>query len=402
MAALGSWILYGLGFLALMVPVSCGLGVQGLILAFDDPIVSTQKETPAWWQSPREDWLEAVEKPAATTRRHTAATGEPASSAAWARAPLPDPKLTTTSAPSMVADDPAMLAIWNVLDDICDPFVDTSYGADPALACQTAGHLPGYQDERWCFDLSLRFHGHYRVDFDGSGRDQAMLVYEGCEATAGLWGGAVFVKRETDGWSIVEHKRHLNPSDCAPFERSDGSKTLACTMHYGRQDVARDLLSVVGLKAWDNPPPYLHDDVMHGCNTTPSWEGSPRPSEDHVYTYEATWRRFEGFESRQQVDGAHLIVRVGYALFPVTTSNADPVCHLIYPNRAVSRSSRYIEDPSEIEGLIEVEHLALDYLDDGEKLVPTPETLRTLERITKEGRGHLGLLEDVAQETVIP
>ena len=217
-----------------------------------------------------------------------------------------------------------------------------------------------------------------------------MLVYDGCEGTAGMWGGSVFVVRGDGGWEIREHRRHYNPSDCVPFERSDGSQTLACTVHYGRQDVARDYLSVVGLDRWEQPPPYLHDDIMHGCMTGPLAESDPRPSEEHVYGYETTWRRFEGFESRREEDGVHLIVKVGYTLFTVTSSESDPVCSLVFPGQPESGDFEYIDDPSELDTLVEVEHLRLDYLDDGERLVPIAETSRLLERIEPSGRGWLG------------
>ena len=317
-----------------------------------------------------------------------------ASPVAVAQAPpsLADPKATTTAPPELVVTDPALLATWEVLDDICDPFLNPNHGSEALPACDTGGYLPAYADESFCFDVSLMFHGDYRVDFDGSGREQAMLVYEGCEATAGMWGGAVFVVRDERGWEIVDHARHYNPSDCVPFQRTDGSMTLACTMYYGRMDVARDYLSVVWLESWDHAPSNLEDDVMHGCNTGPFAIGAPSPSEEHVYAYEVTWRRFEGFEQRQDDDGTHLIVKVGYALFQVTTSLSDPICRLVHPDRPESRRYRYIDDPAEIEGLVDVEHLRLDYLDDGERLVPTEETLHLLERIVPNGRRHLGLL----------
>jgi hypothetical protein len=310
---------------------------------------------------------------------------------------LPDPKATTTPPPEQVAERPSLLATWEVLDDICDPYLDTEYADEPRPSCQTAAYLPGYAGRPGCIWDRLRFHGDYRVDFDGTGRDQAMLVYDGCEATPGLWGGSVIVARGESGWEIREHLRSTNPSDCVPFQRSDGSMTLACTMHYGRMDVARDVLSVIGLDDWESPPPYLHDDVMHGCNTHSFTEGAPGPSEEHVYGYEATWRRFEGFDSRSEADGAHLIVQVSYALIPVTSSMDDPICRLVFPDRSESRDYRYIESSDELDGLVELEHLELDYLDDGQRLVPTEATIRTLERLQPEGRRHLGLLTPAAE-----
>ncbi len=356
---------YGLGAAASLFPVGCGLAAQASLLLFASGGHAEAQDAAV--ASPFDGWDGVT-------------------------AFLPDPKSATTPPPLSLAGDEALLATWEVLDDICDPVLDLEDREVPALACQNAGYLPGYAKQKWCLDRSIRFHGDYRVDFDGSGREQAMLVYEGCEGTVGMWGGAVFVARGERGWEIREHRRHFNPSDCVPFERSDGSMTLACTMYYGRMGVARDYLSVVGIEGWDDAPEYLQDDVMHGCSSTPGFEGDPLPSEEHVYAYEATWRRFEGFEQRQEEDGVHLTVKVGYALFTVTSSLTDPVCRLVYPDRPESWDFRYIENPSLIEALVEVEHLRLDYLDDGERLVPTFETSRLLERIGSSGRGALGLL----------
>ncbi len=309
---------------------------------------------------------------------------------------LPDPKSSDTPMPDRVAGDPDLSATWEVLDDICDPILETSYSGEPQVACGTAAFLPAYAGVGFCELSKLGIHSDYRLDLLGSGEDQAYLVYDGCEPTAGNEGGSLLAVQTERGWEVREHHRADNPDECVPFERSDGRDSLACVRREGKQGVAFDLLSVVELEQWDNPPVELFDDIMAGCDAPIYEESDPSPSEDRVYGFEATWRRFEGYESRREADGVHLIVKLSYALVPVTSSAKDLTCRLVYPDRPESWAYSYLGDAEEIEDKVELEHIQLDYLDDGHRLLPTEATLSILERIRPDGRGRLGLVEEEA------
>jgi len=370
---------YVLGALALLAPIACGSCLTVVNFAWGEaPNVRlprlhrvAQGDPPHWHSMKQEDWAGALD------------TGMPPA--------IPDPKSNKTPAPKEIEMDSELLATWRVLDDICEPdLFDSESG--PAVGCRSAALLPEYAATQICADRSLRFHGDFRVDFDGSGNRQALLLYDGCEGGAANWGGSVLAEQGEEGWRIREHRPGFNYTSCAMLHRANGREALACTIHRRRMGSVYDMVHVVGYEGtWLEAPPLLSDDLDHGCWTYSASNSVPAPSD--VYSYEATWRRFDGYEVEHRSDGVHLIVKVSYALVVITPSPEDPVCELIRTEHPASSEPGYSDSMEQLQHLVDIEHIRLDYLDDGERLVPTEATMAALERIQPEGRGSLGLIE---------
>lgn len=335
--------------------------------------------------------------PGATLRRMKVAilndpavldTAEPPDTAPADPTPLPNPKASTTTPPAPIAADPAMLEIWQVLDDLCDPILTATFSGEPRPTCATAAYLPEYADNRFCDHTKLQFHSLHRLDRLGQGLDETYLVYDGCEPSAGNEGGSIIAVRTERGWALHDHRRGDNPDACIQVPRRDGGTALACIRREGKQGAAFDLLSVVGLDAWERRPEGLYDDLMIGCDAVHLDHYEHAPVGDRAHGYETTWRRFEGFETRQEDDGPHLIVTVSYGLIEIISADDDS-CHVVYPDRPDSWDYRYAESAVELSDALEIGQVHLDYREDGGRLVPTDATEQALERILPDGRRRL-------------